>query len=194
MTATIHPTRSRARWVAFTRPTGRTIALALLASLLLVGGAMVAWVMYTRDSQQLTQALKHVESGAIENEPEGYKAQVALDLTQPMAQLLPGVYSNLTRYDSVIYNAVLLLKTDGTYDYALTVGNERVHKRYGHRGRWWVQGKVFHTVLLDGDFFLTAPEARNRATAARERIVSSSADQLTLQAHYGPAVTFIKVQ
>lgn len=165
-----------------------------LTLVLLIVGGLASWIPYARENQQLVQALKYVEQGAIPDEPADYKAELQRDLDQPSAGVLPGVYSNLTHMDAVTYNAVLVLKPDGNYDYALSVGNDRVHKRYGHRGRWWVQGRVLHTVLLEGDSFLTAPQARNHVTPARERIVDDSVGQLTLQAHYGSAVKFLKVE
>jgi hypothetical protein len=177
-----------ARWV-----TRKTFAVALAVVVLLMLGVIVAWALHARDTQQLTQSLQQVEQGVIPNEPPSYRETITRDLEQSIAPVLPGVYTNLTQISAVTYNAVLLLKPDGQYDYALTVGNDRLHKRYGHRGRWWVQGRVLHTVLLEGDAFLTAPASRNRVTPARERIMSSSKEQITLQAHYGPAVTFLRV-
>ncbi len=169
----------------------RHIALWLV---LLVVGAMTPWVLYTRANDELTQALKHVEAGAIPNEPDSYADVLRGDLKQSTAQVLAGAYSNITQMGAVTYNAVLVFKPDGNYDYALSVGNGRVHKRYGHRGLWWVQGRVLHTVLVDGDAFLAAPESRNHVRPSRERILDSSAEQLTLQAHYGPPVSFQRVQ
>lgn len=173
--------------------TRKGVAIVLAVILMLLVGALIAWTLYTRDNQQLTQSLQQVESGAIADEPEDYRAIIARDLEQKIAPVLSGVYSNLTQLNAVTYNAVLYLKPNGNYDYALTVGNARVHKRYGHRGRWWVQGRVLHTVLLEGDAFLTSPASRNRVTPARERIMDSSKEQIILQAHYGPAVTFLRV-
>jgi hypothetical protein len=162
--------------------------------LLLAVGFFISWISYARGNQELVKTLQYVEQGSIPNEPASYREQVRQHLDAPSAGVLPGAYSNLTRMRSVTYNAVLVLKPDGKYDYALSVGNDRVLKRYGHKGVWWIQGKVLHTILLEGDAFLASPETRDRVTPARELILDASPGQLTLQAHYGDAVKFVKVQ
>lgn len=161
--------------------------------LVFFGGGLAVWINYTDANRQLTESLAFVEKGTIVDEPVAYKKVMAAALVQPTAPVLPGVYANLTVIGSITYNAVLKLQGDGVYDYALSVGNGRVYKRYAHRGRWWVEGNVLHTILVSGDQFLTAPESRDKVTPAREQILAVTPDMLTLQAHYGPAVIFRKI-
>jgi len=183
------PVQSRRprRWLRFLLI---SVGLACLVAL----GALLAFIPHATDNGSLKNALEHVESGAIPDEPQAYINQVESDLKATPAQVLPATYSSLDTFNDVTYNAVLTLKPDGAYDYALTVGNSRVFKLYKHSGKWWVQGRVLHTVLLDGDEFLTAPAARDRKTPARERIIESSPDGLLLQAHYGATVQFKKIK
>ena len=178
--------RSR-RWL-------RAMVIALGVFVLAALGALIAYLPHATDNEALKSALAHVESGGIPDEPPEYAAEVAKDLQAvPPAQVIPATYSTTNTFNDVTYNAVLSLRPDGSYDYALTVGNSRVFKLYKHTGKWWVEGKVLHTILLEGDDFLTAASARDRKTPARERIIESSADVMVLQAHYGPQVHFKKI-
>ncbi len=179
-------TRRPRRWL-------RAVLIAVGTVCLIALGALLAFIPYASDNGALKNALAHVESGAISDEPQAYIDQINRDLQAPTAQVMPATYSSLERFNDVTYNAVLTLKPDGAYDYALTVGNSRVFKLYKHSGKWWVQGAVLHTILLEGDDFLTSPAARDRKTPARERIVESGPDGLLLQAHYGSPVKFKKI-
>lgn len=183
----IRTTRPPRRWLR--------VSLIVVGFLVLIGvGAFLAFIPYAADNDALKTALKHVESGSIPDEPPDYVLQIEKDLkADPPAQIIPATYSSIDSYHDVTYNAVISLKPDGSYDYALTVGNSRVFKLYKHTGKWWVQGKVLNSILLKGDAFLTEPAARDRKTPSRERIIESSANEIVLQAHYGPQVHFKKV-
>lgn len=169
----------------------RVFLIGAAVMLMLALGAFVAATLHVKDGQDLQNALTHIESGAIKNEEPQWIAVITEALNQQSSRVQPGMYSNVTTLGAVTYNSVLYLKVDGNYEYALTVGNERVHKRYSHNGRWWIQGKVLHTILLTGDMFLTSPAQRDKVTPARELIVDADAAQLTLKAHYGAPVVFV---
>lgn len=172
---------------------GLAVAGALVALCTL--GALMAYVSHANDNKSLTAALEHIENGGIPDEPSSYAAAMDRDSKQePSVSLAPGAYSNTTLMQDVTYRAVLLLKPNGRYDYALTVGNDRVYKMYKHAGLWEVKGQVFQTILEEGDAFLTPPAARDRKTPSRERIVEVGADYVVLQAHYGGPVKFEKVE
>lgn len=167
----------------------------LVAIVVLGAGAVAALYPQVSESQRLKAVLERIEAGTIQDEPPEFAQVLQRETAQPTAQLLPGVYSHQATHGGVQYNAVMTLAQDGRYDYALTVGTERVHKLYRHSGRWWVEGRVFNTVLLDGDAFLTNPAARDRKTPSRERVVESSDKQLVLQAHFTPTpVVFNKIK
>jgi len=187
-TAQMHSMKSPRRWVR--------LALIALGIAALVGiGALLAFIPYANDNSSLKAALEHVESGAIPDEPPEYAAIIERDLkAEPAARVVPGTYSSMDTVNEVTYNAVLNLKADGKYEYALTVGNSRVFKLYEHKGKWWVQGKVMNTVMLEGHEFLAAPSARDHKTPSRERILQSDDNSIVLHAHYGQPVKFDKVE
>lgn len=181
------PVRASRKWLRYA---GIGLTMVILACI----GAVIALVPYANDNNSLKSALAHIERGSVPDEPADYAALMEKErAAAPPAQVIPGSYSSLDAVHDVAYNAVLNLKPDGAYDYALTVGNDRVFKLYKHTGKWWVEGRVLHTILLEGDAFLTAPAARDRKTPSREHIIESSPDAITLQAHYGPQVKFQKV-
>ena len=168
------------------------IVLSLLG--VLVAAALFVWIGHTRETLALTQALRTIESGQLPDEDDAFKTAVARALGEAPIPLEPATYVHLSKHAGVTYNAALQLAKDGRYDYVLTVGTNRVHKLYSHKGRWWLQGRVLHTVLLEGDAFLTPPASRDRVTPARSLIVAAPAtpDKLTLRATYGPEVLFTK--
>lgn len=173
-------------------PRSKYLIIAVSFLLFLAGGFAV-WANYVDANRQLSESLTFIEKGATVNEPAAYKTVIADALRRPIAPILPGVYTNLMKNGSITYNSVLKLQGDGIYDYALSVGNGRVYKRYGHHGRWWVEGHVLHTILLNGDAFLAAPESRDKVTPGREQILSVTPDTLILKGHTGPAFIFGKI-
>jgi len=173
----------------------KPLLIALVVLLAIAGGVVVAYMPYVTNSNALQAALQHIESGAVPDEPAEYVQLMERESAiKPDLQLKPGTYSNLTTINEVTYNAVLSLQDGGKYEYALTVGTPRVYKLYKHSGRWWVDGRVIHTVLAEGDSILAAPAARDKRTPSRERIVDMGPDHITLQAHYGGPVRFTRVE
>ncbi len=167
------------------------LLLALLAAVVLLIGAFTAWFPYFRDSANLVAALQTLEAGNIPDPSEDFKVSVAKALSQePLTSTLPGVYTYLHESAGVTFNAVVVLGADGRYQYALTVGNDRVHKLFRHTGRWWMQGRVFHVVLIDGDRFLVPPSARDGKTPSLYLMSSKDTKTLTLQGTNGEPMTY----
>lgn len=178
-----------------TRRFVKPIAISLVAILAIGVGVLAAYMPYVSNSNALQTALQQIESGAIPDEPADYAQLMTQEAAvNPTASLAPGTYSNITTVNGVTYNAVLALQDGGRYEYALTVGTPRVYKLYKHSGRWRVEGRVLHTVIEEGDLFLSAPKSRDKSTPSRERILEVGPDHVILQAHYGNPVRFEKVQ
>ena len=167
------------------------LLLVVVATFVLLAGAFTAWYFYARSSANLVAALQSIESGNIPDPSQTFKDSVAQALVEPpLAPTNPGVYTFLQIRDGVTFNAVIVLGADGRYQYALTVGNDRVHKLFKHVGRWWVQGRVFHAVLIDGDRLLVPPSARDGKTPTVYLMSSSDSKALTIQGTTGDPVTY----
>lgn len=171
----------------------------LLAMIALVAvmfiGAFVAMYQRTQVSEQLQAALNLIESGGVKDETPEFKNRADLLLDEPTATLVAGGYTNVAVYNGVKYNAAIVFKLDGTFETALTVGSASVYKTYSQAGRWYVRGRVLHTIQTSGDRFLAPPSARDGSTPARELIISSSPTQITLQAsHSREPVRFDRVK
>lgn len=167
------------------------LLMALLAILVLLIGAFTAWFFYARDTANLVTTLQQLEAGNIPEPSATFKESIAIALNEkPLTPTLPGVYTFLQETGGVTYNAVIVLGADGRYQHALTVGNERVHKMFKHTGRWWMQGRVFHAVLIDGDRFLVPPSARDGKTPSLYLMSSKDTKTLTLQGTNGEPITY----
>ena len=161
------------------------LLLGIFALLMAVtAGAVYAYYQRITQNQQLYSALAYIESGNFAPEPDEYFARAAKLKGGDKAKITMGAYSNVTQVNGLMYNPVLVLKNDGTYDYALTVGDGLTHKTYGHKGRWWVDGYVLNTVLLSGDEFLVDAKYRDKMREQSEIITSVGDDYLELQAPY----------
>jgi len=184
---TSSPPPSQSKW----RSLLYRLLIALVATLVLFAGAFTAWYFFARANMNLVNTLQYIESGSIPDPPQPFLDSVKQALDEPsLNPTLPGVYTFLREQGGVTFNAVLVLGTDGLYQYALTVGNVRVHKLFKHSGRWWVQGRVFHTILVDGDRFLVPPTARDSKTPSRHLMSSIDGTALTLQSSTGEPVTY----
>lgn len=161
----------------------------IFVMLAILSGAFVAYYNRGVGSETLMQALHYIESGAIPDETEEFRRNVDLLKKAETSQLVLGAYKNLSSNNGVTYDSAMVLKGDGTYSYALTVGNETLHKTYQHSGRWWVEGNVFHTILIDGDLFLASPSTRDKMTPMREIIVESGENSIKLKAHFSSEPT-----
>ncbi len=182
-------------WVPSRKGVIKTLGWSAAIVVLVMIGVVLAMIPRASDSNALQAALTHVESGSIPDEtPEFAKMVESESKVTPDLKIEPGTYTHVATVNGVAYTVALILHDGGKYEYALQVGNERVHKTYSHSGRWWIDGKVLHTVLTQGDKFLTAPASRDSATPSRERIVHLGQGGFTLKAHYGPEVEMTKVQ
>lgn len=181
--------------LGFIKKYWRRILLGSFAlALVMFMGAFLAMYQRTQVSEQLQAALNLIETGGVKDETPEFKNRADLLLDEPTATLVAGGYTNVAVYNGVKYNAAIVFKLDGTFETALTVGSASVYKTYSQGGKWFVRGRVLHTIQTSGDRFLTPPAARDGSTPARELIISSSPTQITLQAsHSREPVRFERV-
>jgi hypothetical protein len=163
----------------------KLIVLSIVCAAAAIGaGAFAAFYSRSVGSEGLMQALNYIESGALTDETAEFSRNVETMRSAPTANVQAGAYKNVTTVGNVTYDTAMVLKNDGSYNYAMTVGNSALHKTYQHSGRWWVEGNVFNSVMTEGDLFLAPPAARDRSTPMREIIVESGDTSLKLRAHY----------
>ena len=161
---------------------GIVIAMTILFFMLL--GGFGHFFTKAKSTQALEQTLLSLEKGMIPEESSDFKARLEPALKAEPFKFQLGGYTNTTVANGITYNTALVFKADGTYEYAMNVGSDRVYKTYKHAGRWWTQGRVLHTVLLAGDAFLVSPSSRDKATPSRELIIDASDSHMSLQAPY----------
>lgn len=158
----------------------------LVGALFATAGAYYVFFQKANNTASLDQLYSHLESGAIPDEPPAFLEHVAKLEKAQQVIVTPGVYENTISTNGVIFNTVMVLNKDGTYNTAMSVGNGSIHRSYSHSGKWWVEGAVHKTVMLEGDEFLAAPMARDKKTPMNELIVDSGPDHITLLAHFVP--------
>lgn len=174
---------------------GKVLCAFFLGLLVIFLGVFFAFYTKQQSSEVYLQTLKYIESGSIPDESEDFANKADLMAEDQVVEVPLGIYKNLSVHNGIQYDTVLALKKDAVFDFAMTVGNGTLHKTYKYSGRWWVEGSVFKTILVDGDLFLASPKARDRATAMREIILKSDGDELVLLAHYNrEPVTFKRIE
>lgn len=166
------------------RKSMKVLCAFFLGLLVIFFGVFMAFYAKQQSSDVYLGTLEYIESGAIPDESADFARKADLMAEDAPANVPLGVYKNFSVNNGIQYDTVLLLKKDSAFEFAMTVGNGQLHKTYKYSGRWWVEGGVFKTILVDGDLFLASPKARDRMTAMREIILKSEGDELVLLAHY----------
>lgn len=170
------------------------LVVALAVPLFIFVGVFASFYGRAVENENLLNALKYIESGSMPDPTPAFKARVEMLKGGGGQSVAVGAYKNVSQHAGITYDSAMVLKGDGSYSFAMSVGDGRVHKTYQHFGKWWVEGSVFSTVLLGGDDFLASPEARDMKTAMHEIIVESGEGRLVLQAHYNSEPVVFKLE